>query len=376
MKVLHLISGGDTGGAKAHVLTLLTALKNLGVTVELLCIMESDFTDEAKSLGIPLTVFPQNKRYDMKVLKKIKNFINNSDFDLLHCHGARANYIAALIKGGITIPALTTLHSDYKLDFKDSWYKQLIFANINALALRQFKYILSVTNSFKQMLIERGFKKDRIDVIYNGIDFDSEIHVENKIDFLKKFGLTYDNSKKYIGIAARFQVVKGVKYFLEAAKTVCDTNKDIVFLVAGSGDLYAEFNNYIKKNNLESNIFLLGYVNDINSFYNILDVNVLSSLSESFPYALLEGAKQKKATIATSVGGIPEMIENNVTGFLVPPENSNLLAEKMVILIEDESKREKFGKEFYNKAKNNFSALKMAETHIKIYEKIKKENKN
>lgn len=378
MKVLHLISGGDTGGAKTHVLTLLNALMKSGVETELLCIMDGDFTQEAKELGIPVTIYYQNKRYDMKVLKKIKSFINNNDFDLLHCHGARANYIATLIKGGIKIPMLTTLHSDYKLDFKDSWYKQLIFASINAFALRRFNYILSVTNVFKNMLIERGFDERKIHVIYNGLDFDANLKFSSRGEFLKEHGIEYSEDKKYVGIAARFQVVKGVKYFLESANIICQKSdyKNVNFLVAGVGDLADEFKAFIKNNKLEDRVFLLGFVKDINSFYNAIDVNVLSSLSESFPYALLEGARMKKATVATAVGGIVEMIQDGKTGYLVESEKSKELSQKISELISNDGKRREFGDSFYNHAKENFSAPKMADTHIKIYEKIKKENQN
>ena len=71
MKILHFISGGDTGGAKTHVLTLLENLKKLNIDVELLCIMEGIFTEEARELGIPVTIIPQTKRYDLSVNKKI-----------------------------------------------------------------------------------------------------------------------------------------------------------------------------------------------------------------------------------------------------------------------------------------------------------------
>ena len=101
MKILHFISGGDSGGAKTHVLTLLDNLRKLNIEVELLCIMEGVFTEEARELGIPVTIIPQEKRWDLSVLSKVKKFINNCGCDLVHCHGARANYISLFIRGGV-----------------------------------------------------------------------------------------------------------------------------------------------------------------------------------------------------------------------------------------------------------------------------------
>ncbi len=141
MKIIHFISGGDTGGAKTHVLTLLRELKKLNIDVELLCIMESVFTEEARQNGIKVNLIPQKKRYDITVLKKIVGFLNGSGCDIVHCHGARANYIAMFIMNRVQAPMITTLHSDYKLDFKDTAYKQWIFTPINALALRNDRYL-------------------------------------------------------------------------------------------------------------------------------------------------------------------------------------------------------------------------------------------
>ena len=153
MKILHFISGGDTGGAKTHVLTLLENLRKFNIDVELLCIMEGIFTEEARELGIPVTIIPQTKRYDLSVNKKICEHINNSGCDIVHCHGARANYISIFIMHKIKVPMITTLHSDYKLDFKDNARKQMVYTPINSFALRRFDHILCVTEAFKNMLI-------------------------------------------------------------------------------------------------------------------------------------------------------------------------------------------------------------------------------
>lgn len=374
MKVLHLISGGDTGGAKTHVLTLLTKLKEIGVEVELLCIMEGIFTQEAKQLGISVKIIPQRIRFDIAVFKKIWSYINYNNFDLVHCHGARANYIAMFIKHKVKIPMLTTLHSDYKLDFKGSLRKQFIYMPINAIALRRFNYILTVTKAFKDMLIKRGFKSEKLFVVYNGIDFNSKPKVVSKSEFFNKYSLVYENDKKYVGIAARLQPVKGVQTFINAAMLISKRNDKIKFLIAGSGDEEVKFKEFIKNNSLSDNIYMLGHINDIDSFYNAIDINTLSSLSESFPYALLEGAKMKKATVSTAVGGIVEMIKDGVTGFLVEPNKENIFAEKIERLANDDELRVKMGQAFYEDAKKLFSAEKMAETHKTIYEKIIKEN--
>ena len=303
-----------------------------------------------------------------------KKFIEENNYDIIHCHGARANYIAAFIRRKIKAPMITTLHSDYKLDFKDTLHKQLIYAPINYFALKRFKYILTVTEAFKNMMIDRGFKKDKFFVVYNGISFDDELSFSSKEDFFKKYCIKFDKDKKYVGIAARLNVVKGVDVFLKMALDICKKRNDTNFIIAGDGDDFDKYKSFIEENNLSDRIFMIGHINDINSFFNAIDINMLTSLSESFPYALLEGARMKKATVSTAVGGIPEMILQGETGYLVSPDNISDIAEKVMSLLDNEELAQKFGQAFFDRVKENFSDVKMAQTHKSIYEKIVKEN--
>lgn len=376
MKVLHLISGGDNGGAKTHLITLLKKLIEKGVDIELLCIMEGVFTQDARNSNIPLTIIVQPSRFSMKPIKDIQKHIANGGFDMVHCHGARANYIAWFLKNKFEIPFITTLHSDYKLDFKDSFYKQAVFMPINSIALRKFDYILAVTQSFKNMLIDRGFNESKIKIIYNGINMNDVGNIIPKEDFLKQFNIQYDENKIYIGIVARLQIVKGLMEFLNASKILTQKHKNLVFLIAGNGDMEKEMKTFISKNGLDKNVFMLGFVNDMSSFYNCIDINTLTSYSESFPYALLEGARQKKTAVATDVGGISEMIRHEQTGFLVESKNSSEIAEKLELFIQDRKLIETFGNNFYDDVMNKFSDDTMANTHIEIYKTLIDEHKN
>ncbi len=373
MKVIHLISGGDTGGAKTHVLTLLDNLRKQNIDVELLCIMEGIFTEEAREKGIPVTVIPQQRRWDLSVHRKILDFINSSGCDLVHCHGARANYIALFIMNRVKVPMITTLHSDYKLDFKGNPRKQMIYTPINAFALRRFKNILTVTGAFKNMLIERGFKSDRLHVIYNGVDFDKKLKAVSPESFMESVGLTYEPDKKYVGIAARMYAVKGVEVFLGAAKLLAPKHPDTVFLVLGDGDMMPQCKEFVENNKLSKQVKLLGQIQGeqlMNSYYSFVDVNTLTSYSESFPYALLEGARCRRATVATAVGGIPEMIRDGKTGYLVPSGDVAALADKIETLLDDDGLRHSMGNNFYDDARERFSVESMAKTHIDIYTNI------
>ena len=130
MKVLHLISGGDTGGAKTHVITLLSELKK-HVDIKLVCFIKADpFYSEAVNQGIDIEILKQNQRYDLRVITKLVQMIQQEKFDIVHCHGARANFIGAIVKRKVKVPFITTVHSDYLLDFDKNIYTKILYKSL------------------------------------------------------------------------------------------------------------------------------------------------------------------------------------------------------------------------------------------------------
>lgn len=96
--------------------------------------------------------------------------IREEGFDLVHCHGARANFNALYLRKRVDVPMVTTLHSDYLLDFKDNFIKDKVFTPLNKFALKRFDNYIAITERFKAMLVNRGFPEEAIFVTYNGID--------------------------------------------------------------------------------------------------------------------------------------------------------------------------------------------------------------
>lgn len=368
LKVLHLISGGDTGGAKTHIFSLMEGLKDF-VDAKIICFIEDTFYEEAKSNGIDIEVIPQKRRSDMSVVKKISDLVNDEHYDIVHCHGARANTIAIFLKSKINVPMITTIHSDYLLDFKDSFYKDLIFTPINTFALKRFDYYVAVTENFKSMLIDRGFNDQKIYTLYNGINMNSDPWVIVKDDFLKRYNIDY-KGKYLVGQVARLDGVKNIKMTIRAAQKLSETRRDIMFLIAGDGEELHELQKLAKELKVEDMIVFLGFVKENMSFFNAIDLNILTSLSESFPYVILEASKMKKATIATNVGGINELIRDGVDGYLIESNDFNKLASRIDYLADNSVKSVEMGESIYNRVKESFSTESMAATQIEIYNNI------
>jgi glycosyltransferase involved in cell wall biosynthesis len=371
MKVLHLISGGDTGGAKTHVLSLAKELEK-HVDIKLICLMEGDFFREGQRMGLNISVIPQKRRYDLGVVRQLCNLIRQERFQILHCHGARANFIAAIMRRSLHIPSLTTMHSDYKLDFQGSFYKNLIYTNLNAWALRSFDYFVAVSDSFKEMLVSRGFPAEKIFVIYNGIDFNAKLKLGRKEDILKDFGLTIPPEARIVGIMGRLHPVKGLDLFLQGARLVLEEEPDIYFLIAGDGEEKEKLIKLRNKLMLGERVYFTGFTNQPDQFISILDINTLTSYSESFPLVLLEGARLKKPTLSSNVGGITHLLKEGETGLLFEAGNVEQFALKLLVLLRDEKLAACLGKKLYFYARENFSLERLGYNHREIYRQILK----
>ena len=375
MKVLHLIGGGDEGGAKSHVLSLVKELSSK-IDVKLISLRYGAFADDAKAMGIDVKVVRTGN-----IFSDINNIIKiavGGGYNILHTHGAKANMIGIFVKHKTKIPVVSTVHSDYRLDYLHSVLRMYTFGLINTIALRLVDYYIAVSENFKDMLIKRGFPAHSIYTVYNGIPFDNEIDIIPRSAFAEKYGIDLSPDDVVVGIAARLHPVKGHTVLLDAAAKVLKKHPNTKFLIAGSGD---ELKPTLEKKAIQlgisDNVFFLGWVTEPFSFFECIDINVLASYSESFPYVILEGARMKKATVSSKVGGLEDLFVQNENGFLYTPGDSDALAEHLETLLDDPEKRRNMGEKLYLTAKEHFSLETMCNTQLGIYNSIQyKEKQN
>ena len=205
MKVIHLISGGASGGAKTHVLSLLQNL-NKTITVQLVCFRDGPFAEEARSMGIPTEIMGGNNIPRLR--QKLTDYIKAGGYEVIHCHGSRANMVGALLRSSTGLPVVSTVHSDYKLDYMGRPLSRLTFGTINAWALRHLDYRIGVSDAMVDLLIDRGFAPDRFFAIYNGIDFTPAPPQGDRLPYLRSLGADVDEDSVVVGIAARLNPVK------------------------------------------------------------------------------------------------------------------------------------------------------------------------
>lgn len=367
MKVIHLISGGDSGGAKTHVFSLLRGLSR-HIQADMVCFTEGPFAQQARELGISVEVMAG--RNIPAILRRLKKRIGREGYDIIHCHGARGNLMGALLRRSTGLPVVTTVHSDPRLDYMGRFFGRLVFGSINAWSLRHIPYHIGVSDAMVDLLIDRGVVKRNFFAIYNGIEFTPVPPQGDRLDYLRGLGARVEEDSVVVGIAARLNPVKDIATLIRgfaAGYAVCPRLR---LVIAGDGEELERLRALAGALGVADQVTFAGWINDMDRFYSALDVNALTSLSETFPYALTEGSRHHLATVASAVGGIPNLIDDGVNGFLFPPGDWETLGRRLAALGREDALRRVFGQRLYEKASTQFSLARTIETQLEIYQKI------
>ncbi|SBW01465.1 Polysaccharide pyruvyl transferase CsaB [uncultured Eubacteriales bacterium] len=366
MKVIHLISGGDSGGAKTHVHTLLMNLKNTpGVEITMVTFVEGPFTEEARALGIPTVVLPG--RNLIRTFQALKKLIREGGYQIIHCHGARGNMMGALLRAPTGLPVVTTVHSDYRLDYMGRPLSRLTYGTINTIALRLLDYRIGVSDAMVDLLISRGFDPDKLFPIYNGLDFSPREVKRSRAEYWKSVGADWPEDCVVAGIAARLNPVKDLPTLIRGYAIAHETCPQLRLLIAGDGEQMAELKALAQSLGVKNEVCFAGWESDTDSFYHAIDISCLTSLSETFPYSLTEGARAGLPTVASRVGGVPYLIDHGVNGFLFEAGDVQGLARHLTTLASDATLRAHMGQRLYQKGVANYSLESTLERQLEIY---------
>ncbi len=366
MKVIHLISGGDTGGAKTHIHTLLQRL-NRHIQADMVCFTGGPFTQEARALGIHTDVLTGSPP---AVLKALRDKIRQGGYDLIHCHGSRGNLMGALLKRSTGLPLVTTVHSDPKIDYMGRPLAALTFGTLNGWALRRIPNHIGVSQPMVDLLIDRGYDPQAVFDIPNGLDFSNPTSKLTRAEYLTSLGLDWPQDAVIAGIAARLNPVKDIATLLRGFALAHREQPSLRLIIAGEGEEDSALRQLAQELGVADAVCFAGWVEDTDSFYHAIDINTLTSLSEGFPYSLPEGARFALPTVATNVGGVPALIKHNVTGLLFQPRDHETLGRHLADLAANSALRRRLGDKLLERAREEYSIEHTVRRQLEIYETI------
>ena len=275
MKVLTLISGGDTGGAKTHVHTILAGLTSR-IQVKMVCFTDGPFTQEARALGIDTDVISDKSL--RSTLRKLVALVQADGYDIIHSHGSRGNMMAAFLARKTGLPTVSTVHSDYRLDYLGRPLSRLTYGTINTLALRKLKYRIGVSDAMVDLLISRDFDPERLFSIYNGLDFTPRTPAMDRAEYFRSVGLEADETCVVAGIAARLNPVKDIATLIRGFAMAHQDFPKLRLLIAGDGDEMDNLKALAAELGVSKEVCFAGWVSDIDSFYHAIDINTLTSI--------------------------------------------------------------------------------------------------
>jgi glycosyltransferase involved in cell wall biosynthesis len=282
---------------------------------------------------------------------------------ILHSHTSHTAAISYLTS--LFLPCIRIVHR--RVDFK-----------IKKGLSPRFKYlksdgIIAVSKAIKQIMVSAQIPEKTISVIPDSIDMDEiPFKAEEFENYRKKSREKLSESFRipkdtfWIGSLIALVPHKDPENFLRSAKLVLEKYPQVQFMIAGDGILKDKMHLLIKELNIK-NFHLLGFYNNPLELLSSLDIFVLPSVEEGMGSVLLEAMCSRLPIVATDAGGIPEVIENNVHGLIVPKKNPQELAKAQISLIENEELRKKFAENGFKKS-SEFSSEKMAKLTLKFYE--------
>lgn len=370
LRIAHIVSGNDTGGAMTHIVTLSKALRE-ECELTLVVIRDGTIVREAERLGIPVKIIGSSgAKHLFKEVNQLGQFAKDH-FDLIHTHGTRANLIGAYLYKRFKIKSVSTTHSDYRLEYPMN-PRGMVLRAMNYWSYKNIPYHIGISKKMCQTLEERGVKPSTIYPATNGIDIERYTAVHTKISFLAQHGITVTEDQPVVGLVARIHPVKGIDIFLKSAIEICSRRKEVIFVVAGGGDpsLRADLQRLIDDSPFKERIHLLGRIESIGEFYNAIDINTLTSLNETFPYVLMEGGYYGKPAIASNVGGVSELIQDQKTGLLFDSGDVLALSNHTINLLDNPQFGIQMGNALREVVLEKHTAKSMAKRHVAIYEAI------
>lgn len=357
MKILYIITKSNWGGAQRHVYDVAVAMKDLGHTPIVALGGEGILRKRLEDAGIKTHVLSSLQR-DISVSKdtssavEIFKIVRRERPDVLHLHSPKAAGLGALAGRMLSVKRIVvTVHGWSFNDSRPIW-QRIFITFVSWLTILLAHKTIVISESEYNAGMRFPFVKGKISLVPLGIKPPIFVSIDGaRMEITKHTGLTSaDIGKKImIGCIAEMIPNKGVIYLINAMEQIVNQYPSAIAVIIGNGDELSKMNMLIKEKKLENNIYLTGYVENAHEYIKAFNIFVLPSVKEGLPYVIMEAAYASLPIVATTVGGIPEMIEDMKSGVLVQSRNAKELAHAISFMIEHPAMRREYG----NNAREN-----------------------
>lgn len=327
INVLHLCESSDTGGAESVLIALVESLDKGRFRSTVCLLKEGWLSEQLERRGIDTAIIPQPRSLDIAWLWQLYKLLGDRKIHVMHSHEFATNVYASLISAITQIPVVATAHG--KNYYAEKLRRRLAYRFVAWQAT-----MVAVSCDLREFLVQRvGIPRGHVRVVHNGIDLSLFKQHEHDGSIRKEFCI--GEKQPIVGAIGNLFLVKGQTYLLRASKIVAKEYPGLVVLIAGDGDQATALRAEAVSLGIADNVKFLGFRSDVPSLLQAMDVFVLPSLSEGLPLSVLEALAYKKPVVVTNVGGVGEIVTDGVNGLMVPSEDPEALAEKILNLLND-----------------------------------------
>jgi len=355
---LHIDTARTWRGGQHQVLLTIQGLRSVGHRAVLVAHPEGELF-RRMSEGHDLIGLAPRHELDLAAAWRLWRVIKRLQPELIHAHDPHAVSAAALALSFGSPSPLPPLIASRRVDF------HLKGASLSRWKYRQVDCFVAASNAIRDMLLEDGIEDSRAVTVHEGVDIDHVLSAP-PINIHAEFWLP--THAPIVGNVAALVPHKGQRYLIESASLVLREGPDARFIILGEGELRAHLEHQIRNGRLDKHIILAGFRPDVMSFHRSFDLFVMSSITEGLGTSLLDAMAASKAIVATSTGGIPEVVLDGETGLLVPPRDPPGLAAAIVRLLRDDALRAEMARRAFERVQSRFSATRMVEQTLNVYE--------
>ena len=328
MRVLYLSTSMGMGGADKLILTAAQEMRSRGHEVLIVSLTAlGPMGLEARSIGVPTESLEMPRGFpDPRGLARLVHLVRSWKPDILHSHMVHANLMARALRLLVPLPALvSTIHNIY--EGGPVWMAAYRLTN------RLVDQMTIISQAAADRFVRESIiPKELLRVLPNGVDIASFRNVAPSVRESLRRSMELDSEFVWLAVG-RFEVAKDYPNMLRAFAKVREQTDQTVLLLVGHGSLQGEAEGLSRDLGLASSVRFLGVRNDVPELMSAADGYVLSSAWEGMPIVLLEAAAAGLPIVATMVGGNHEVVSDELSGFLVPPRDSDALSRAMLRLM-------------------------------------------
>jgi L-malate glycosyltransferase len=363
-KVLLLVDSFELGGSEKQTVEMARRINGSEYSVTVGCFRAcGPLKSVLQEASIPVVEFPihgfTSKLYQ---LLRLTFFIRRKRFQVVQSNELYSNLMG--------VPAAwlarTAIIISSRRDLSNWWWytprRRKLLRHIQGLSTQIIVNCDAIRND---LVAKDSFKPDNIQVIYNGIDADHFLQVPG--DRSRVIPGARKKEKLIAVVANMHMLIKGHSDLVEAARAVRSVDRRAKFILIGDGRQRSSVEQLVRETGLQDHFTFLGHRTDVPQLLSCCDMGVLASTTEGLPNAVLEYLAAGLPVVATNVGGIPEIIENEVSGLLVPPHTPSALAAAILRLLSDDLLAQRLARAGRERVLNKFSFAQVVASLKELY---------